>query len=164
MHHMWGTRPQLVNSSPPSAAYTRRWTGSSLVQVMACRLFGAKPLPEPMLVYCQLDSWKQVSVKFESEFLSFSFTKMHLKMWSAQMAAILSRGKWVKVMNDFQPVMHHARSSKPMLTHCQLGLCEQTSGNSNHNINIFFRRNVFEIVVCEFPAILLRSKYVNPFQ
>ena len=35
---------------------------------MACRLFGAKPLPEPILVYCQLDSWKQVSVKFEFEF------------------------------------------------------------------------------------------------
>ena len=27
----------------------RQWTGSALVQVMACRLFGAKPLPEPML-------------------------------------------------------------------------------------------------------------------
>ena len=27
-----------------------------LVQVMACRLFGAKPLPEPMLAYCQLDT------------------------------------------------------------------------------------------------------------
>ena len=24
---------------------------------MACRLFGAKPLPETMLAYCQLDSW-----------------------------------------------------------------------------------------------------------
>ena len=33
----------------PSAAYMRQWTGSALVQVMACRLFGAKPLPEPML-------------------------------------------------------------------------------------------------------------------
>ena len=35
---------------------------------MACRLFGAKPLPEPMLAYCHLDSWEQISVKFESEF------------------------------------------------------------------------------------------------
>ena len=43
------------NSSPPSAAYMRQWTGSALVQVMACRLFGAKPLPEPMLTYRQLD-------------------------------------------------------------------------------------------------------------
>ena len=56
------------NSSLPSAAYMRRWTGSALVQVMACRLFGAKPLPEPMRVYYQLDSWEQISLKFKSEF------------------------------------------------------------------------------------------------
>ena len=29
--------------------------GSALVQIMACRLFGAKPLSKPMLGYCQLD-------------------------------------------------------------------------------------------------------------
>ena len=57
-----------INSSTPSVAYMRQWTGLSLVHVMACRLFGAKPLPEPMLDYCQLDSWEQVSVKFEFEF------------------------------------------------------------------------------------------------
>ena len=28
---------------------------SALVQVMACRLLGTKPLPEPMLAFCQLD-------------------------------------------------------------------------------------------------------------
>ena len=60
-----------TNSSPPSAAYMRQWVGSSLVQVMASRLFGAKPLPEPMLAYCQLDSWKYISVKFEPEFYHF---------------------------------------------------------------------------------------------
>ena len=57
----------FFNSSPPGATCMRQWSGSSLVQVMACRLFGAKPLPEPMLAYCQLDSWKHISVKFESE-------------------------------------------------------------------------------------------------
>ena len=35
---------------------------------MACRLFGAKPLPEPMLAYCSLDFPEQISVKFKSEF------------------------------------------------------------------------------------------------
>ena len=35
------------------------------------RLVGAKPLPEPVLVHCQLDSPEQVSVKFESEFYHF---------------------------------------------------------------------------------------------
>ena len=78
----WGicvTRSQWVNSSPPSAAYMRQWTGSSLVQVMACRLFGAKPLPEPMLTYCELDSWEHISVKFESEFYHFHSGKCSWK-------------------------------------------------------------------------------------
>ena len=41
----------LLNSLRPSDAYTRHWTGPSLVQIMACRLFGAKPLSEPMMEY-----------------------------------------------------------------------------------------------------------------
>ena len=56
-----------IHSSHPSAAYMCRWTGSSLVHAMACRLFGAKPLPEPMLTYCQLDP----SMKFESKYKIF---------------------------------------------------------------------------------------------
>ena len=63
------------NSSPPGAAYMRQRTGSSLVQVMSCRLFGAKPLPEPMMAYCQPDSWEQISVKFKSEFCHFHSRK-----------------------------------------------------------------------------------------
>ena len=36
-----GRKHTSLNPSPPSAAYMRQWTGSSLIQVMACRLFGA---------------------------------------------------------------------------------------------------------------------------
>ena len=36
----------------PSEAYMHQWTGSSVVQVMACCLFGIKPLPETVLIYC----------------------------------------------------------------------------------------------------------------
>ena len=36
----------IDNSSPPSAAYMRHWIRSALIQVIACRLFGAKPLPD----------------------------------------------------------------------------------------------------------------------
>ena len=39
-------------------------TRSLLAQIMPNRLFGAKPLPEPMLAYFKLDPWGQVSVKF----------------------------------------------------------------------------------------------------
>ena len=49
-----------VNSSSPSAAYTRQLTGSTLIQVMVCHLFGARSLHEPMLVYCQLDSQEPI--------------------------------------------------------------------------------------------------------
>ena len=59
-----------MSSSHPGDAYTRQWTGSALVQVMACRLLGTKPLPEPMLAYCQL---------------------CNLTISSAKMASILSR-------------------------------------------------------------------------
>ena len=38
---------------------------------MDCHLLGAKPLPEPMLGYSQLDSWEQILVQFESEFYHF---------------------------------------------------------------------------------------------
>ena len=45
----------MLNSSPPSAAYMRQWIRSALVQIMAWRLFAAKPLSlKPMLGHCQL--------------------------------------------------------------------------------------------------------------
>ena len=40
------------NSSTPSAAYMRQWSRTALVQIMTCRLIGAKPLSEPVLEYC----------------------------------------------------------------------------------------------------------------
>ena len=66
---------QNGNPFPPSAAYMRQWTGSALIQVMACCLYGTKPLPEPMLPFCQLDSWEKISVKFESRFYHFRSRK-----------------------------------------------------------------------------------------
>ena len=65
-------------------------SGSSLVQVMACRLHGAKPLPGPVLNYCKLDNWKRLQKKFESKNKIF----IHENVFEAvvcEMAAILSR-------------------------------------------------------------------------
>ena len=55
---------------------------------MACSLLGAKPLPERMQIYCQLDPLEQISVIFELEYNKFSFRKIHLKMLSAKMAIL----------------------------------------------------------------------------
>ena len=54
MHISAPSMPITCNSSSPGAAYMRRRTGSVLVQIRACRLIGAKPLPAPMPSYCQL--------------------------------------------------------------------------------------------------------------
>ena len=40
-----------------TGVYMRLWNGSLLVQVMACRLYGAKPLPASILTYFQLDAY-----------------------------------------------------------------------------------------------------------
>ena len=52
--HHWTVDALALNSSPPSAAYMRHWTGSALIHIMACRLIGVKPLSEPMLEYWKL--------------------------------------------------------------------------------------------------------------
>ena len=54
---------------------------------MACRLFGTKPLSEPMMTYCQLDPKEYISMKYYLNCKRFSFKKMHLnissrKWWS----------------------------------------------------------------------------------
>ena len=43
---------------------------------MACRLFGAKPLSEPILDYCKFDPWEQILMKIKQ----ISYNKMSLKM------------------------------------------------------------------------------------
>ena len=85
-----GNRGRWVNSSIPSAAYMRLWTGSALVQITSCRLFGDKPLSKPMLGYYQLDPLKQTSVKFLSKIKLFQ--ENAFESFVCEMAAILSRG------------------------------------------------------------------------
>ena len=60
-----------VNSFPSSVAYMCQWTGSALVQIMACHLFGAKPLPDPILTYCLLEPQEQTLVKIKSKCKTF---------------------------------------------------------------------------------------------
>ena len=65
----------------PSAAYMRQWIGSTLVRIMACCLFGVKPLSKPMLSYCQVDpNFSEISIKIQN----ISFVIMHLKISSAE--------------------------------------------------------------------------------
>ena len=39
---------------------------------MACRLLEAKPLPEPLLYYCQLDPWEQTNLNQNTKLFTWS--------------------------------------------------------------------------------------------
>ena len=54
----------FLNWLRPRDTYMRHQTRPSLVQIMACSLFGAKPISEPMLDYCKLDFCEHISMKF----------------------------------------------------------------------------------------------------
>ena len=56
-------RTQWVNSSRLNDAYVRQCPITSLVQMVACRLRGAKPLLEPMLISYNIDTHEWITVK-----------------------------------------------------------------------------------------------------
>ena len=68
--------PYIFNSSPSSAAFMQQWIGSALVQIMACRLFGAKIWSQSVL-----------GTNFNENFIkiqNFSFMKMHIEISSVK--------------------------------------------------------------------------------
>ena len=62
----------------PSDAYMRH-NIPTLLRIMACRLFGAKPLPEPMLPYYRLDHEEHIAVKLSLKFKGFHEINCTLK-------------------------------------------------------------------------------------
>ena len=124
LNEMLGFRPLLYLrlTRLPLVPYMRQWIGSALAQIMACRLFGAKPLSKPMLGYCQLDCQEQTSVKIESEFYHFHsrkcIWKCHLPEWrpfcpggdelSQAMHSLrqLTHWGWDKMTAILQPFSH----------------------------------------------------------
>ena len=83
----------LIISSPPKATYMRQRTGSALVQYglshVRCQVITST---NPGLLSIGL-----LAINLEWEFKSYSFKKMRLKLSFVKMAAILSRGRWVKM-------------------------------------------------------------------
>ena len=71
--------------------------GSTLVQVMACRFFGAKSSPKPMLSYCRLDALEQTLGKFESKYRTFHPGKF---LWRCCLrnSIHLVQARWVNVV------------------------------------------------------------------
>ena len=79
----------------------RRWSGSALVHIMACRLFGAKPLSKPVLEFPHLGTKEQTSVKFNQN-IKISFTKMRLKITSAKSRPFCPAGDELTLVGYFR--------------------------------------------------------------
>ena len=104
----------LLNSSPPSASYMRQWIGSVLVQIMACRIFGANPLSKLMLGFYQLDKLRNKLQWYFSQKSKFFIQENAFENVVCEMAAILSRKRWVKVWRQNAYPAHLYHSSSPV--------------------------------------------------
>ena len=82
----------------PSAAYMRQWIGSALVQIMACRLVGAKPLSKLMLGYHLLDFRNKLQW-VSNQNTTFFIQEDAFENVVYEMAAVFSRRKWVKMIH-----------------------------------------------------------------
>ena len=77
------------NSLRPSDAYIYiyQYTKLSLVQIMACSLFTAKPLFEPMMVYCYFWPQKQISIKYEKKSI-FHYSDVKMGAVASQITSL----------------------------------------------------------------------------
>ena len=75
----------------PSTAYIHHWTGPSLLQIMACYLFGSKQLPKPMMTSHQSHPKLQDSNEKMIKIIQFP---LHLKLSFVILSPFLSRGRW----------------------------------------------------------------------
>ena len=107
----------------------------SFIQVIACRLSGTKPSPEPMLNFCQLDSQDHISVKFWSQF--FSSENLPEKV-VCELLAILPRYQCVDG------------------TICALFISILPCGNTAHFLTLPL--NIYHIFVC---LIQFGKRYYN---
>ena len=122
-------RDPNLNPLRPTDAYIRHQTRQSLVQIIACRLFGAKLSSEPMLDSCQLDHKEHYSVKFQSKVEYFHSRKCvlecRLQKWRSRSGpqcvkppgaeAVISRDNKVNTMAAKSLATFVARSSANMI-------------------------------------------------
>ena len=91
LQHSWkSVAIRLINLPPLSAAYMRQWIGSALVQIKACRLFGAKPLSKAVLGYCKMEHLGSDFCENLTNIWNFSFMKFAFEDIVCKMAVILS--------------------------------------------------------------------------
>ena len=103
----------------------RQWTGSVLLQVMACRLFGANQSPEQMLTYCQLNPRHNLQWN-STHNTKFFIHENAFENVVCEMVVILSRGGKLKGYWIPYLIVNASRG-----THKQVKASEHNAGLSN---------------------------------
>ena len=70
-----------------------QWNGSALVQIMACRLVGARPLPEATLNKLQRNMKQNTKLSFREIHLKMSFVKWR-PFFSGEMSSVVRSAMW----------------------------------------------------------------------
>ena len=112
--HGWA----LHNSSPPSAAYMRQWIKSTLVQIMACRLFGAKQLSK-LSTRPLGTNFSEMPIKIRN----FSVTKMYLKISPAKWRPFFPGGVEYCTIHGIHSIGVHYVSWDMLTVCCALFWC-----------------------------------------
>ena len=121
-----------INSLRLCDAYMRQYNIPTLVQIMACRLFSAKPLSEPLAILSigsQRTYFSEISLKIQN----FSFKEMHLKMSSVKWRPFWPGLNVLKSRGQFYCVFFNKRDSKTkgLGLWCAVCLSMMTSSNGN---------------------------------
>ena len=91
---------EVFNSSPPSAAYMRQSIWSALVQIMAFRLFGTKPLFWTNVGLVSTGPLGTNLSEFVIKIQNFSFMKMHLKISPAKWRPFCPGGEELTALSE----------------------------------------------------------------
>ena len=91
--------------------YVYYWTRPSLVRVMACRLFGIKPLPQTTLTHCKSEASKHFPGKFHAQMKHFRSAKyISNYIWFVQRQpfnSVLDVSTWTKMKQHMNMNYHN---------------------------------------------------------
>ena len=121
-----------------------QWFGWSLVQIMAYRLFGAKPLSKPMPGYHQLDDTIKNELMYNfNQNTKILFIKMHLKISPAKWRT-LCPGEMSLTVYDIVVVLWHKQSYAYFMGKL-LYLLRKAQHPSSAVNRLYFEKNIIRI-------------------
>ena len=148
-HFIMGPFCNDLNSLRPSNAMWSHASWSILIQVIDCYSFGTRPLPEPILVYCQFDHWEQTSNKFKHRLQNFSHFKASLCVnhWGRVTHICVSKigHYWFRQSLVTCSVPRHYQNQWWIIINWTLR--NKLHWNFTQNCNIFIQENAFENIV-----------------